>query len=186
MLARTGRSAWYCNCVGPVPAVDSRGRHVHFPPCAPISGRALSGPNPAASLDLGFGSPPVVQPAPYGAKETAGALIAAGWRFRGGKPDVAVRAGPPLEAKACGAPVLAGRTGSFPQTGINGQTGLLFETGNTTAPARTLATLVDVDGLHAANCARERDRVTANFALEPEAKALAQLHHQLCEVDVGR
>jgi len=32
---------------------------------------------------VGFASPPVAQPAPYGVTETAEALIAAGWKFSG-------------------------------------------------------------------------------------------------------
>ena len=40
-----------------------------------------------ASLDKGFASAPVAQPAPYGVTETIGALIAAGRKFSGRSPD---------------------------------------------------------------------------------------------------
>lgn len=44
---------------------------------------ALAATGSDASLDVGFASPPVAQPAPYGVTETAEALTATGWQFSG-------------------------------------------------------------------------------------------------------
>jgi mannosyltransferase len=86
-----------------------------------------------------------------------------------------------LEAMACGVPVIASRAGSFPETVIDGQTGLLFDTGDAEALAGRLETLMDDDGLRQDMAARGRDDVMARFALEREAEALAQLYRHLIE-----
>lgn len=86
-----------------------------------------------------------------------------------------------LEAMACGVPVIASRAGSFPETVIEGQTGLLFDTGNAQALSHRLETLMDDDRLREDMAARGRSHVTAGFALEREAEALAHLYHHLIE-----
>jgi len=84
----------------------------------------------------------------------------------------------PLEAMACGVPVIATKVGAFEQI-LTPQTGALIETNDTGAMAQaTLKVLSDKTALaemgHAA-----RAHVTQNFSIEREAQALVDVYQRL-------
>jgi mannosyltransferase len=81
-----------------------------------------------------------------------------------------------LEAMSATIPVVASRAGSYAETIVDGETGILAETGNVAALAAGLARLMDDDTLREAMGARGRDRVLAHFAIEREADALLRVY----------
>ena len=85
----------------------------------------------------------------------------------------------PLEAMACGVPVVATRAGAFEEQVLDGETGLLVPTddlGSLTAAIR--AALADPDRLRRWGVAA-RERVQAEFRIEGEAAALNAIYRGL-------
>lgn len=85
----------------------------------------------------------------------------------------------PLEAMACGVPVVATRVGAFEDLVAPGQTGALVDPGDVAGLARAVAALVDDPSTRAAQSAAARTRVTRGFRIEDEAEALIALYRDL-------
>jgi mannosyltransferase len=84
-----------------------------------------------------------------------------------------------LEAMAAEVPVVASRAGSYNETIVDGETGLIAETGNAGALAGAIARLMDDDALRQQMGRRGRQRVLARYAIEREAAALLQVYIDL-------
>ncbi|MDC9825773.1 glycosyltransferase family 4 protein [Devosia sp. ZB163] len=85
----------------------------------------------------------------------------------------------PLEAMSSGVPVIASSAGSYAETVVDGQSGLLFETGSSASLAQALVRLMDDDQLRMALGKSGRERVLASFSVEREAAALLDLYRGL-------
>ncbi len=72
----------------------------------------------------------------------------------------------PLEAMACGVPVIATPTGGTPQAIEHGVTGLLFETGDASALAAAVRSLSDDESWRQAIIAAGRSQVEERFGLD--------------------
>ena len=86
---------------------------------------------------------------------------------------------PPLEAMACGVPVVATTAGALPE--VLGDAACMVAPGDTDALAGALARLVDDDGYRAELVARGRANA-GRFSWERCAAGLAGLYHQAVEV----
>lgn len=85
----------------------------------------------------------------------------------------------PLEAMACGVPVIATRVGAFEELVEDGQTGILVPPGDAHAlETAARATLSDRARLQTASDAA-RTHVFANFRIEQEAAAIVSIYRQL-------
>ena len=86
----------------------------------------------------------------------------------------------PLEAMACGVPVIATRVGAFEEL-VSEAAGALVEPGDIPALAAEAALLLDNPALRAEKAAAARARVTAGFRIEDEAAALIALYRRLLD-----
>ncbi|MDT8857466.1 glycosyltransferase family 4 protein [Paracoccaceae bacterium Fryx2] len=87
----------------------------------------------------------------------------------------------PLEAMACGVPVLATRVGAFPELVLPGITGDLVTPGDPAALAAATARLLSDPGLGSTLRAAARAHVCAGFRIEDEAAALITLYRRLLD-----
>lgn len=88
----------------------------------------------------------------------------------------------PLEAMACGVPVVATRVGAFEELVAPAETGALVDPGDVTALATAIATLIDDPALRTRQSAAARLRVEHRFRIEDEASALIAVYRQLLDM----
>lgn len=86
-----------------------------------------------------------------------------------------------LEAMSSGVPVVASQAGSYTETIIHGETGLICETGNVTALEGALASLMDDDTWRQQLGRQGRERVLTHYGIEREAEALLNIYTSLVE-----
>lgn len=84
----------------------------------------------------------------------------------------------PLEAFACGTPVIATRTGAWPDL-IDGEVGALVDVGDTAALARELDRLLSDPDLTRAMGKAARERAVRRHSIEDEAVALVEVYRRL-------
>jgi mannosyltransferase len=85
----------------------------------------------------------------------------------------------PLEAMACGVPVLATRVGAFEELIAPAETGLLVDPDDIPALAKSAGELLDDRAGLAAMGQTARDHVLAHFRIEGEAQALIEIYRDL-------
>ena len=85
----------------------------------------------------------------------------------------------PLEAMACGVPVVATRAGAFEELVADGETGLLVPEDDADALTDAIGRLLFDNALRAEMAAATRPRVEAGFRLETEAAALTKIYRAL-------
>ncbi|EPX86363.1 Glycosyltransferase [Rubellimicrobium thermophilum DSM 16684] len=85
----------------------------------------------------------------------------------------------PLEAMACGVPVIASRAGAFEDIIADGRTGRLIPAGDGPALAEALAEALDDRDMLARWAAAARPHVLAHHRIEAEAEALNALYRDL-------
>jgi glycosyltransferase involved in cell wall biosynthesis len=77
-----------------------------------------------------------------------------------------------IEGMACGIPVIASRSGGIPE--VVGDTGILFESGNTTSLKESLASLIASPSKREELGRKGRERVLQNYDVTVAAKALSR------------
>ncbi|MFN4101245.1 MAG: glycosyltransferase family 4 protein [Pararhodobacter sp.] len=87
----------------------------------------------------------------------------------------------PLEAMACGVPVLATRVGAFEELVVPGVTGDLVEPGSPAVLMEAAARLLADPGLKTTLPAAARAHVCASFRIEDEAAALIAVYRRLLD-----
>ena len=85
----------------------------------------------------------------------------------------------PLEAMACGVPVIATRVGAFEELVVDGTTGALVPPGDAAALAAAMAPLLDDPAKRQSMGAAARAHVEARHRIEAEAAALVTLYRRL-------
>lgn len=85
----------------------------------------------------------------------------------------------PLEAMACGVPVVATTVGAFEELLVDGETGFLVPPGDAPAIAQAVGRLLDDPELRASHASTARRRVEAAFRIENEAAAITAVYRQL-------
>ena len=85
----------------------------------------------------------------------------------------------PLEAMACGVPVIATTVGAFAELVVPGKTGTLIPPGNVAAMAEAAAQLLDDPTERMRQSQAARDHVQAHFRLEAEADSIMDVYRQL-------
>jgi mannosyltransferase len=85
----------------------------------------------------------------------------------------------PLEAMACGVPVIATRVGAFEDLVVPGVTGALVDPGDIPALAQATTALLDAPQIRAAQSVAARARVEQGFRIEDEAAALIRVYRAL-------
>lgn len=85
----------------------------------------------------------------------------------------------PLEAMACGIPVVATRVGAFEDLVAPGETGALVDPGDIPALAAAAALLIDNSALRATQSIAARTRAATAFRIEDEAATLVALYRRL-------
>lgn len=85
----------------------------------------------------------------------------------------------PLEAMACGVPVIATTVGAFEELVVPGATGALIPPGDVAAMAAEATRVLDDDALRAAQSAEARRHVEGNFRIEQEAQAIVEVYRRL-------
>ncbi len=89
----------------------------------------------------------------------------------------------PLEAMACGVPVVATRVGAFEELVRAGETGLLVPPGDAGEMARAVAGLLDDPATLARMGTAARAHMLARFRLEREAEEIMGVYRKLLEGD---
>ena len=89
----------------------------------------------------------------------------------------------PLEAMACGVPVVATRVGAFEELVRAGETGLLVPPGDAGEMARAVAGLLDDPPAMARMSTAARAHMLARFRLEREAEEIMGVYRKLLEGD---
>lgn len=87
----------------------------------------------------------------------------------------------PLEAMACGVPVVATRVGAFEELVVEGETGFLVPPGDAPAIAQAVGRLLDDPALAAKQAQAARARIEAGFRIEGEAAAITAVYRGLLE-----
>ena len=87
----------------------------------------------------------------------------------------------PVEAMACGVPVVATRVGAFDEIVADGETGLLTDPGDITGLGSAIGRLIDDSALRARMAAASLARARSAFRIEDEAAALVALYRGLLE-----
>ncbi|MGB8813468.1 MAG: glycosyltransferase family 4 protein [Paracoccaceae bacterium] len=87
----------------------------------------------------------------------------------------------PLEAMACGVPVVATRVGAFEDLVAPGETGALVDPGDIPALATAAAHLIDNPTLRANQSAAALRRARTSFRIEDEAATLVALYRRLLD-----
>lgn len=85
----------------------------------------------------------------------------------------------PLEAMACGVPVVAARVGAFETLIRDGETGSLVARDDAQGLTDALAHWLDDDAARTAAGRAARDHVTAHHAIEGEARAIVDVYRRL-------
>ena len=85
----------------------------------------------------------------------------------------------PLEAMACGAPVVATRVGAFEELIVDGETGYLVEIEDSDAMAEHVSHLLDAPEHRAQMSVAARDRAAGTFRIEQEAAAIVEVYRRL-------
>ncbi|MBF9032702.1 glycosyltransferase [Rhodobacterales bacterium HKCCE2091] len=85
----------------------------------------------------------------------------------------------PLEAMACGVPVIATRVGAFEELVADGTTGTLVEPGRPGPIAAAAARLLDDPALRETLSRAARDHVVSGFRIEGEAAALVRIYREM-------
>lgn len=85
----------------------------------------------------------------------------------------------PLEAMACGVPVVASRVGAYETLIREGETGSLVARDNADELTEALAHWLDDDAARAAAGQAARRHVSANHAIEGEARAIVEVYRRL-------
>lgn len=85
----------------------------------------------------------------------------------------------PLEAAACAVPTVAARVGAYESLILEGATGSLVPRDDAPALTAALARWLDDDAGRAAAGRAARDHVTANHAIEAEARAITAVYRSL-------
>ena len=88
----------------------------------------------------------------------------------------------PLEAMACGVPVVATRAGAFEDLVADGQTGRLVDIEDIDALTRATAELLDDPAIRAQWSANAVRHVEEKFRIEIEAGAINAIYRELLEV----
>lgn len=92
----------------------------------------------------------------------------------------------PIEAMACGVPVVATRVGAFEELVIDGVTGALVPPGDIGAMTAAVGRLLD-DGAALAGAARASlERARADFRIEAEAERIVAVYRRLLDGDGPR
>lgn len=92
----------------------------------------------------------------------------------------------PLEAMACGVPVLATRVGAFEELLVDGETGRLVDRDDTPAMTQALDDALSNPTMLARWSAAARTHVVDDFSLEREAEALIAIYRTLLAEDGAR
>lgn len=85
----------------------------------------------------------------------------------------------PLEAMACGAPVIATRVGAFEELVVEGETGHLIAPGDVSAMTEAARALLNAPGRLAEMSRAARKDMVARFQLQQEADAITQIYRKL-------
>ncbi len=85
----------------------------------------------------------------------------------------------PLEAMACGAPVIATRVGAFEDLILEGETGHLLDPGSAETIAQTTISMLDNRARLASMGQRARAHMEARFRIEGEARAIIAVYRDL-------
>ena len=85
----------------------------------------------------------------------------------------------PIEAMACGVPVIATTVGAFEELVLHGETGALIPPGEVAPMVTEAAKLIDDTALRAKQSKTARSHMKANFAIEGEAAAITAIYRQL-------
>ncbi|ABG32810.1 glycosyltransferase family 1 protein [Roseobacter denitrificans] len=85
----------------------------------------------------------------------------------------------PLEAMACGAPVVATRVGAFEELIEDGVTGNLVEVDDVDAITANLRRLLVDEEMRASFATAARENVVKNFSIEKEAASILHIYHGL-------
>jgi len=86
-----------------------------------------------------------------------------------------------LEAYACSKPVIASEIGGLKDLVVNGETGLLFESGNVKQLARCIFNLLNDGGLAKRMGLKARKFVEENFTIEKVVERLEKLYEEVIE-----
>lgn len=87
----------------------------------------------------------------------------------------------PLEAMACGAPVVATRVGAFEELVKDGVTGTLVDIEDVNAIETHLRALLINDEMRAAYAKAARENVVENFSIQKEAASILKIYHNLLD-----
>lgn len=85
----------------------------------------------------------------------------------------------PIEAMACGVPVVATRVGAFEALVVEGETGTLVDPGDIQALSDAVKRGIGTDGQLATWRAACRPHIAAHFSIEREAEALIAMYRRL-------
>ncbi|GIT87064.1 glycosyltransferase family 4 protein [Roseobacter sp. OBYS 0001] len=85
----------------------------------------------------------------------------------------------PLEAMACGAPVVATRVGAFEELIKDGVTGNLVDVDDVSAITTNLRRLLIDDEMRADFAKAARENAVTNFSIEKEAASILRIYHHL-------
>lgn len=85
----------------------------------------------------------------------------------------------PLEAMACGVPVIATKAGVFQETVLEGQTGHLVDVGDPVAMAQHIRSLLSDPQRRGAYAMNASAHVLSHFKIEAEASAINQVYRKL-------
>ncbi len=85
----------------------------------------------------------------------------------------------PLEAMACGVPVVAADVGAFSELIVEGKTGTVIEPGNLESMVAACAKYLDDTSLRQASSQAAVDHVRRNFPLQREAESLIAVYRKL-------
>jgi mannosyltransferase len=88
----------------------------------------------------------------------------------------------PLEAMACGVPVVATDVGAFPELVVDGETGAIVSAGDVTAMAEAMARFLGDAEMRAGAGRAARDRMVERFDIEAEAAAIVDVYRRLIDV----
>lgn len=87
----------------------------------------------------------------------------------------------PLEAMACGVPVIATTVGAFEELIVPGETGALIAPGDVAAMVSAAARLLDDPTERSRQSANARSHVVSHFGIEREAEAIVAIYRALLD-----